>query len=141
MAVVDMDGDGLDDIVQLEDSRNVFVLYQNADHTFTTFDYGTVSNAGQWGWTIADLDNNGHKDIVSGGSYDGTHYLRITSRGVAQLSDLNGPDIFTQWMSIADMNNDGRLDVFACHDDGPPNIWFSVSPEAASPARVLATAS
>ncbi|MBL7984273.1 MAG: VCBS repeat-containing protein, partial [Flavobacteriales bacterium] len=125
MAVVDMDGDGLDDIVQLDDSRNVFVLYQNADHTFTTFDYGSVSNAGQWGWTIADIDNNGHKDIVSGGSYDGTHYLRITSRGVSQLTDLNGPDIFTQCMSIADMNNDGRLDVFACHDDGPPNIWFT----------------
>jgi hypothetical protein len=28
-------------------------------------------------------------------------------------------------MSLGDMDNDGRLDVFACHDDGHPNIWFT----------------
>ena len=57
--------------------------------------------------------------MVSGGSYDGTHYLRISSPGNASLQDLNGPDIFTQAMSIGDMDNNGRLDVFACHDVGP----------------------
>lgn len=125
VAVADMDGDGLDDIIQFDDSRDAYVLYQNADHSFTMYDYGTMAGQGQWGWAIADIDNNGHKDIVSGGSYDGTHYLRITSRGVATLTDLDGPDIFTQAMSIGDMNNDGLLDVYACHDDGPPNVWFT----------------
>lgn len=125
MAVVDMDGDGLDDIVQLDGSRDVFVLYRNTDNSFTTYDYGTVSGEGQWGWAIADLDNNGHKDVVSGGGYDSTHYLRITSRGVSTLTNLDGPEIFTQCMSIGDIDNNGRLDVFACHDDGPNNLWFT----------------
>ncbi|MFT3884291.1 MAG: FG-GAP-like repeat-containing protein [Flavobacteriales bacterium] len=124
MAVTDMDGDGLDDIVQLDQSSHVYVLYQNANGTFTTFDYGSVGDE-QWGWAIADLDNNGHKDIVSGGFYDGTHYIRITSRGVYTLSQLDGPDIYTQCMSIGDVDNDGRADVLACNDDGPPNLWFT----------------
>lgn len=125
MAVTDMDGDGLDDIVQLDMSTHAYVLYQNANGTFTMYDYGTISGSSQWGWAIADVDNNGHKDIIGGGAYDGTHYIRITSRGVYTLTDLDGPDIFTQCMSIGDMDNDGRLDVFACHDDGSPNIWFT----------------
>lgn len=125
MAVTDMDGDGRDDIVQLDMSTDITILYQNADHSFTAFDYGTVSGGEQWGWAIADVDNDGHKDIVSGGHYDGSHFVRISSRGVYTLTDLDGPEIYTQCMSMADVNNDGRVDVLACHDDGPPNLWFT----------------
>ena len=82
-----------------------------------------MDNSEQWGWAIADLDNDGHKDICSGVSI--TRYVRISARGVYTLSNLNGPSIFTQGMSMADMNNDGRVDVYACHDNGAPNIWFT----------------
>lgn len=125
MGVVDMNGDGLDDIAKLNGANILQVDYQNPDGSFTFFDYGSVSNAGQWGWAIADLDNNGHKDVVSGGNGDGTHYVRITSPGVSTTTNLNGPNIFMQNMSIADVNNDGRLDVFGCNDNGPPNLWFT----------------
>ena len=125
MAVCDMNGDGLDDIVQLDGSEDIFVLYQNADGSFNDYASGSVGPNGQWGWAIGDIDNDGHKDVVSGGSYDGTHYVRITAPGVFTEQDLNGPDIFTQCMSLGDLDNDGRVDVFACHDDGPPNIWFT----------------
>lgn len=125
MGVVDMNGDGLDDLAKLHNSRQFQVDYQNPDGTFTLVQYGTVSNANQWGWAIADLDNDGHKDMVCGGSYDGTHYVRISSPGVYTLQDLNGPTIYTQAMSMGDVDNDGRVDVFACHDDGAPNLWFT----------------
>lgn len=125
MGVVDMNGDGLDDIAKLHNARTFQVDYQNADGSFTLVDYGQVSNSGQWGWAIADLDNNGHKDMVSGGNGDGTHYVRITTPGTYTLSDLNGADFFTQAMSIADIDNDGRLDVYACDDVGPNRLWFT----------------
>jgi hypothetical protein len=125
MGVVDMNGDGRDDIAKLQNARTLVVDYQNADGTFTTVTYGNMSNSGQWGWAIADVDNNGHKDAVSGGNYDGTHYFRINSVGNGTLSNLNGGTIFTQGMSIGDMDNDGRVDVYACHDDGPPSLWFT----------------
>ncbi|MCL4281619.1 MAG: T9SS type A sorting domain-containing protein [Flavobacteriales bacterium] len=125
MGVTDMDGDGLDDVVQLDGSEHVHVLYQEADGTFTAYDYGSVSNSSQWGWAIADLANDGHKDIVSGGSYDGTHLVSITARGVSSHHTLNGPQIFQQNMSIGDVDNDGRVDVFACNDNGAPNLWFT----------------
>ncbi|MBP7408497.1 MAG: VCBS repeat-containing protein [Flavobacteriales bacterium] len=123
VGVADMDGDGLDDIIQLDMSRHVYVLYQNADHTFVTYDYGQVDGSEQWGWAIADLNNDGHKDICSGVST--TRFLSIASRGVYTLSNLNGPTIFTQCMTMADWNNDGRVDVYACNDVGPNNIWIT----------------
>lgn len=123
IGVTDMDGDGLDDIVQLDMSTHVYVLYQNPDHTFVTYDYGQVDNSEQWGWAIADLNNDGHKDICSGVST--TRFLNISARGVFTLSNLNGPTIFTQCMSMADMDNDGRVDVYACNDVGPNNIWIT----------------
>lgn len=125
MAITDMDGDGLDDVVQLDFSKHAYVLYQEQDGTFTTVDYGTVSGSVQWGWAIADLNNDGHKDICSGGNGDGTHLISIASRGVFTLSTLNGPNIFMQNMSMADVDNDGRVDVFGCNDTGAPNLWIT----------------
>lgn len=94
MAVTDMDGDGLDDVVQLDNSRHVYVLYQEADGSFTAVDHGAVSSSSQWGWAMADLDNDGHKDICSAGNFDGVHLLKITARGSFSLINLNGPSIF-----------------------------------------------
>ena len=125
MGVVDMNGDGLDDIAKLHNSKTFQVDYQNPDGSFALVDYGDVSGSGQWGWAIADLDNNGHKDMVSGGNGDGTHYLRISSPGNGALSTLGGSTIFTQAMSIGDIDNNGRLDVFACNDVGPNKLWFT----------------
>lgn len=124
VAVADMDGDGRDDIIQLDMSNHVFILYQNADHSFVTYDYGVVEPGGQeWGWAMADLSNDGHKDICSG--VGTTRFLNIQSRGVFTLTNLDGPGIFTQAMSMADFNNDGHVDVYACNDVGPNNIWVN----------------
>ena len=124
MAITDMDGDGLDDVVQLDFGEHVYVLYQEADGTFTMYDYGAVDNSSQWGWAIADLYNDGFKDICSGATGQ-QNFLSITARGVSTLSTLDGPSIFTQCMSMADIDNNGQVDIFSCHDNGPPNLWFT----------------
>jgi hypothetical protein len=123
VGVSDMDSDGLDDIIQLDDSKHVYVLYQNPDHSFVTFDYGVVDASNQWGWAIADLNNDGHKDICSG--VNTTRFLSITARGVFTLTDLPGPSIFTQCMTMADWDNNGKVDLFACNDVGPSNIYIT----------------
>lgn len=125
MGVVDMNGDGLDDIAKLHNSEHFYVDHQNADGTFTLVDYGIVANEGQWGMAIGDVNNDGHKDLVCGGSYDGVHFLSITAPGASTLTDLNDGSLFTQCVNMADINNDGFNDYFACHDDGPSRIWIN----------------
>ena len=48
----DMDNDGYDDIVVLDGSTTVKVLYQDGAGNFSEVNYGDVSNNNQWGMTI-----------------------------------------------------------------------------------------
>ncbi len=125
IGVVDMDGDGLDDLAKLHLGRWFQVDHQNADGTFSLVEYGQVSNESQWGWAIGDVSNTGYKDMICGGSYDGVHYMRIDGPGNSMLSDLDNDDMFMQCNNMADINNDGALDFFACHDDAAPRQWIN----------------
>ena len=119
----DMDNDGYDDIVVLDGSTTVKVLYQNGSGEFTEVNYGDVSNNNQWGMTIGDYDNDGHKDVFSGGSYDGVHVKHIDAVGQWSDFDLENGSMFMQACNFADIDNDGQLDVFGCHDDALSRIW------------------
>lgn len=116
----DMDGDGRDDIVVFDGAEDVYVLYQ-MDGGLEEVHYGPLSNASQWGACIGDVDNDGKKDILSGGSYDGAHLVLITnmdSETGAEFIELESETFFMQATNMADINMDGWLDIFACHDDG-----------------------
>jgi hypothetical protein len=125
MAATDMNDDGRDDLPVLDMSNTVRVLYQNADGHFVPYEYGAMSGSEQWGMAVADIDNDGHKDIFSGGYYDGAHYLRISAPGVTSGVEEIGGYLFMQCASLADMDNDGWLDALGCHDDGPPQTWVN----------------
>ncbi|MDB6069722.1 MAG: hypothetical protein JWL81_893, partial [Verrucomicrobiales bacterium] len=120
MGVADMNSDGLDDIVHLLAAKQVRIEYQKpAGATFTFKDVGTAAGANQWALCMGDADNNGYPDIMVGGYYDGMKYYRANSNGTAySLTNLTTPSIFAQATAFVDINRDGWLDVFACHDDG-----------------------
>lgn len=119
----DMNNDGYDDIVVLDDSKTVKVLYQAGDGSLTEVDYGNVSNNNQWGMTIGDYDNDGHKDVFSGGAYDGVHVKHIDSEGVWSDMSLDNGSMFMQACNFADIDGDGQLDAFGCHDDALSRMW------------------
>lgn len=123
MGVSDMDGDGLDDIIHMNASEQLLISYQNADGSFTLVDYGDVSGSNQWGMAIGDLDNDGHNDVFSGGSYDGVHVVMISSPGNSSMYSPAQDNMFMQACNMVDIDNDGWLDAFACHDDAESRIW------------------
>ncbi len=120
----DMDGDGFDDLIVLDESEDLHVLYQGPDGSFSDVDYGSVSGSNQWGMCVADYDNDGHKDVFSGGSYDGVHVQHIIGIGVSESLSLSPGSMFMQACNWADINNDGYLDIFACHDDALSRMWM-----------------
>ncbi len=119
IGVADMDQDGLDDIVHLHLGKTLKVDYQNPDgadfsgHTLTTF------SSKQWGLCLADADDNGYPDILSGGYYDDLH-LQWNEGGRNQFTPVNltSPRVFLQTVNFVDIDDDGLLDIFACHDVG-----------------------
>lgn len=120
--IVDMNGDYLDDIVGVS-NENIYIMQQQ-EEGFNTVVIPTESTNYMPSWSIAagDLDGNGYNDLLYGGgsgvtfkiaNEDGTAYSQITSSSY----------IFSQRTNFVDINNDGHLDAFICHDV-QPNVYY-----------------
>lgn len=126
IAVLDMNGDGLDDIARMNQGFQLAIEYQTApNQPFAHLAAGAVPmNGSQWGMCAADVDNNGFPDVLTGGDYDGVKVAMANATGSAfNITLLNEPGTFVQTVNFADINNDGWLDAFVCHDDGASRIF------------------
>lgn len=129
MCVVDLNGDYLDDIVapggSNENFVNVYVMYQNPNGGFTTATLNTPSFSYDPSWSMAagDFDKNGFNDLLYG-DYGGASILLANNTGTGFSSVLQSSQfIFSQRTNFIDINNDGNLDAFVCHDT-EPNCYF-----------------
>jgi len=111
--VVDMNGDHKDDIVGVSTFR-VDIAYQ----TDNGFDHQTILksyNEPKWSICAGDIDNNGYNDLCSGGETNAS-FLYANANGTDFEEVLMPDDIFSQRNNFADIDNDGHLDAFICHD-------------------------
>ncbi len=121
IGMADMNGDALTDIVRINQGQFLRIDYQDpAGGTFTSQILGFVGS--EWSLCIGDLDNNGLNDIASGGFYNTVklHYNVPADNNSHSFvpATLTNPSIFLQGSNFADIDNDGFLDYFACHDHG-----------------------
>lgn len=124
VVITDVNGDKLDDIVRLNQSKDLNFQIQKLNGTYSAQAIGAVSTANQWGMAAADVTGNGKIDVVAGGSYDNLHYAKANASGTTYtISDLANSQLFLQACSFADIDNDGDVDFFGCHDDGPSRIY------------------
>lgn len=129
IAVVDMNGDGLDDIVRLSQGRQLHIEFQQPGGApFLNYTFGNISGQSQWSMCVADVDNDGYNDVLAGGRYDDVKLVRAMENGTSyEMSTLPGPGLFVQGSNLVDINNDGWIDYFACHDDAESRIWANDS--------------
>lgn len=123
LAVVDMDNDGLDDGVSASQSL-VHINYQLAGGGFDPVglptDYATFPPS--WSLCAGDLDGNGYKDLLYGGGY-GVSFMFASDDGQAFSHRSTNEYVFSQRSNMIDINNDGHLDAFVCHDVAP-NVFY-----------------
>jgi hypothetical protein len=122
-AVVDMNGDNLDDVVSIS-STNVRISYQQPGGTFSVVNIPTTQavNTPSWSMSVGDIDGNGQMDLLYGGG-DGVTFMYANEDGTA-FTQVSGPEyVFSQRSNFVDINNDGHLDAFVCHDV-QPNVYY-----------------
>lgn len=131
--VADMNHDYLDDVVTVS-STTVKIYSQNTDGTYTTTSIPLSSTVSVADWSIAagDYDRNGYTDIALGNGSRLT-VLKASDDGTNFTVVPYPQNIFTQRTNFVDINNDGLLDLWACHDvnqnhpyrnDGNGNLVF-----------------
>lgn len=124
LTVQDMNNDGLDDLVILDNARNLKVEYQKMDGIWTSVNGGEMDAGNAWGMAAGDITNNGHGDVVSGLFGGRPDYAKANGSGTSYtIAELPTYSLATQCVNLADMDSDGDLDFFSCGDTGPSGIW------------------
>ena len=124
VTINDVNNDGLDDIVILDNARDLKIEFQKLDGVWTSLSGGEMDNGDAWGMAVGDATNNGHSDVFSGLFGGQPDYAKSNANGTAYtISELPTYGLATQCVNLADMDADGDLDFFSCGDTGPSGIW------------------
>jgi len=114
-AAVDMNNDGLDDIVRVADTK-IYIDFQNIDHSFTQKEY-LVNQKTEPDNSICagDIDNNGFNDLIFSNPTN-VSFIYANNNGTSYNEVFMPDTIVTQRSNFIDINNDGNLDAFVCND-------------------------
>jgi len=114
--VVDMDGDHLDDIVAISNSV-MKVASQQHDGSFKfKSHFQQFKNVANWSICAGDIDANGFNDLIIGGQ-GAVSFIYADNNGSAYREEAKPDYIFAQRSNFVDIDNDGHLDAFICHDE------------------------
>ncbi len=123
-AFFDLNGDHLDDLVTTTTSQ-IDVQYQNANGglTHTTINTPTATYEATWSLAAGDLDGNGYNDLLYGNG-QGVSFMLANNDGTAYTEWHEDVYVFSQRSNFVDINNDGNLDAFVCHDVEPSVYYY-----------------
>ncbi|MEO8589703.1 MAG: FG-GAP-like repeat-containing protein [Flavobacteriales bacterium] len=131
---VDMNNDGRDDAV-MPGSISFNIGFQGDLGAYTVTNYPTTpaTNIASWSFAVGDWDSNGYRDLLYGGG-SGATFMNASADGLSYTQNTFPQYIFCQRTNFVDLNNDGHLDAFSCHDvdanvgfinDGNGNLVFT----------------
>ncbi len=123
--LVDMNNDKLDDLVSIQNT-SINIHYQLEEGGFNPVSIETTyaDNSPSWSMAAGDFDRNGYNDLLYGGG-NGVTFMQANADGTA-YTEISGEEyVFSQRSNFVDINNDGHLDAFVCHDVQPTVYYIN----------------
>lgn len=143
----DFDNDGRPDIVFTALAGETFPLFRNlGSRQFKDWTYQAglgmaAARLSGWGLALADLNNDGWKDLVTANShvtdnieaiaqyeYRQTNAVFLNAGGRFGPPLLFGAAAAHRGLAVADLDNDGRLDVVVTGLGTRPELWRNITP-------------
>ncbi len=119
IAIADVNGDGLNDLVITDPGPvgsppNVNVLLQDSAHPgqfFSPVTYSLSPDSIPQSIVVADVNGDGHLDIIVGGSTEVAVLLQVAAAPGTFAAAVNYPVYNATQVAIADVNGDGLSDI------------------------------
>ncbi len=123
--VVDMNIDGYDDVVRVTDA-GLYIDYQNPDGSgFTPFFYATSwQRPPSWSIAAADINGDGYRDLCFGNGQR-VGFVTSSMNGQVWTEEVFPEYIFSQRSSFNDIDLDGDIDAFVCHDVDRSHVYYN----------------
>ncbi len=124
--ITDINGDNRDDVLLVHgDNVRVYHNSQSTDSLYLAAKFKTASIE-PWAQGVLDLENDGINEMFFAGLYDGLFvYKNLGDNQYSLDQQVSAGDFFAQAFSIADIDNDGFIDLFVCHDDGHSKVFLN----------------
>lgn len=123
ITVVDVNNDGLDDIVKMDQATDLVVQLQNLNGTYTHYNLGDVGAGNVWGMAVADVDHNGWKDVATGAGSTSLVKLFWSGSTITTTTTVLAGSYFVQNITFGDIDNDGWVDLAVCDDNDYMKIY------------------
>lgn len=123
---IDMNGDYLDDVVTVQPDQ-LTIHFQQPDGQlvptiFSVPGIGLGSVTPNWSIAGGDFDGNGYNDLVFGNG-NRVSVIKANDDGAGYTFHVYPQNIFSQRTNFVDIDNDGNLDLFVCHDVAQSHVY------------------
>ncbi len=123
ITVVDINNDGLDDIVKMDQATDLVIEMQNQNGSFTHYNLGNLGAGDVWGMAVADVDHNGWKDVATGSGSTTLVKLFWSGSTITKTQTVLAGSYFVQNITFGDFDNDGWADLAVCDDNDYMKIY------------------
>ncbi|MEM9917379.1 MAG: FG-GAP-like repeat-containing protein, partial [Bacteroidota bacterium] len=124
VGIADVNNDGLDDIIRLEDAKLLEIRYQQPDRSFDVYYFDMAFEDQQFNLAVADVDDDGISDLTLGDWGEGQRILLgSTIDNTFKSTLLPESNFLVQGANYVDIDSDGLLDIFVCNDVGLSKAW------------------
>ncbi|WP_082821461.1 FG-GAP-like repeat-containing protein [Gemmatimonas phototrophica] len=120
----DLDGDGVSDLVAIDELGSALTMRGEGDTTYATPEPLGLPNARPYALAVHDVDRNGRPDVIVG--YTKARPIVFFNDGPGRFHAVPFGDAegIAYGFAVADLNSDGLLDIVMARSDAPNVLYF-----------------